>query len=164
MNLQEMANQHLKNFNAATDNPNQMDDGLPAGSYDVVVDQAGHRVYKSGYDAVAFNLEVVQGDHVGRKELINIDLDGEATQKYEFLMKKNIQMISQMAYVCGIELTEADWESEDTVGNAFREAVGKQLILHVEKGQTKKGKDFTNYSFEAYADDIIDVDDSNIPF
>lgn len=164
MNLQELASKHLQNFNAAKDNPNQMDDGLPAGSYDVVVNQAGHRVYKSGYDAVAFNLEVVQGDYAGRTELINIDLDGEAPQKYEFLMKKNMKLISQMAHVCGIELTDDDWQSEDTVGDALREATGKQLILHIEKGTSKKGKNFTNYWFEAYSDDVIDIDDSDVPF
>lgn len=172
MNLQEMAMQHLENFDAKKDNPNSFDnDGLPEGRYDVVIEEAGHRVYDSGFDAVAFSLEVVTGDHAGRKELINIDLDGEAVQTYDFLAKKNIRLIAKMAEVTGVQLSEEDWLSEDTVGSAFRHTVGTQLILDIEKGETKKGKSFTNYSFEAYPDDedypekdTIEIDDEDLPF
>lgn len=167
MSLKDLALETLQNFDPKKDNPNQGEQGLPEGQYDVVVDKAGHRVYDSGFDAVAISVEVVQGDHTGRKELINIDLDGEAVQKYDFLMKKNIKLIGQLAAVTGVELTPDDWESENTVGDAFRHAVGAQFILHVEKSTNKaKTKEYTDYQFESYDDDdeAIHITDDDLPF
>lgn len=165
MNLRDVANESLANFDPKKDNPNNTNDGLPEGQYDIVVDQAGHRVYDSGFSAVAINAEVVQGEHTGRKELINIALEADYLQKYPNLLKQNIQLISKLAYVTGTELTDEDWESEETVGQAFRGIVGEQFILHVSKNTSKKsGKTFTNYDFEPYGDTIDVEDDDGVPF
>lgn len=166
MNLREVATETLRDFDPKKDNPNSTNDGLPEGSYDVVVEKAGHRVYDSGFDAVAINVEVIDGEYAGRKELINIALDEDYLQQYPNLLKQNIQLITKLAFVTGVELSDDDWETEDTVGNAFTGIVGEQFILEVKKNTSKKsGKTFTNYNFEKYDEDsVIEIEDEDVPF
>lgn len=164
MNLRDIASQTLEKFDARNDNPNQQEDlGLPEGTYDVVINKAGHRVYDSGYTAVNVVVEVVAGEHTGRKEFINIPLEADFLQKHKFLLERNIKLIGQLAYVTGTELTDEDWESEEQVGQAFRHTEGKQFMLNIEKSTGKKGKTYTNYSFEPYEEDIV-ITDEDMPF
>lgn len=157
MSLRDLANETLSNFNPATDSANSMDN-IPAGEYDVYVDKAGYRAYDSGYDCVNIMAKVATGDHMDRVEGINInvDPDNKTNVDYPFLMKRNIKLISQLAYACGIELEDEDWEDQMSLGDRFaRDAMGAQFVLNITETKNKKdpSNPYRNYEFVKYADD-----------
>lgn len=170
MSLLNLANEVLQNFNPATDNANKSEnEGLPAGEYDVVLENIQFQVYDSGYEAIAVRCQVVVGDHAERSELININLDPEYVtgagvklyEAYPGLLTTNIKLISQLAFATGVVLEDADWQDMVTLAEAFYEqnAKGSQFILEIEKSKNKAGtKEYTNYTFAKYADDISDDD------
>ena len=180
MSLKDLANQTLESFNPATDNASQQEpEGLPAGEYDVVLNNIQFQVYDSGYECIAIDTEVLVGDEAGRHEFININLDPDFVtsagvklyEEYPFMLTQNIKYISQLAFAVGVELENDDWEDMITLADAFfqQEAKGKQFILEVNKSQNKaKTKEYTNYVFAGYADDVeeevIDIEDEDLPF
>lgn len=170
MSLKEFAINALKDFDPSKDNPNTAEsESLPDGTYDVYVEKAGHRVYQSGYDAIAIQFSVTTGEYQRQKEFININVDdaNEINKKYPFLWAKNVKLIGQLAWACDVKLEEDDWDNQFELGNKLgSELIGKQLILVIESGTSKKGKSYTNYSFERYDDgaNSIDVTDDDIPF
>lgn len=175
MSLADLVKQELKDFNPATDNPNQSEAReLPAGEFDAVVDNIQFQVYDSGYEAFVLVAKVVTGEHADQKEIININLDpGYVTkkgmklyEKYPNLLTQNIKLVSQLAYATDTELQEDDWQDMVTLADAFvREgAKGKQFILEVEKTTSKAGKEYTNYSFARYEDNPFDGFEEEVPF
>lgn len=178
MSLKDLANQTLEDFNPATDDAStQESENLPEGEYDVVLNSVQFQVFDSGYECIAIDAEVLIGEHAGRHEFININLDPDFTTKegvklyeeYPFMLKQNIKYISQLAFATGVELQNDDWEDMISLADAFyrEEAKGQQFILEIKKSQNKaKTKEYTNYVFAKYADeeDVIDIDDSDVPF
>ena len=157
MSLREIANETLSNFNPATDSVNEMSN-IPAGEYDVVVNKAGYRAYDSGYDCIAIEAEVLTGEHAERKELINLNVDPEykVNQDYSFLLKRNIKLISQLAFAIDLDLSDDDWEDQVSLGDAFaREAKGGQFLLRITESKNKKdpSNPYRNYEFIKYASD-----------
>ena len=157
MSLREVATETLSSFDPAKDNPNG-NGNIPAGEYDVVVEKADFRVYESGYDAVAITCAVVGGDFDGRKELININVAPEykVNKDHPFLLKRNIKLISQLAFACDMELSDDDWEDQQSLGDAFRErGVGQQFVLNITESPNKKdpSNPYRNYQFLKYEDD-----------
>lgn len=163
MSLKDLANQTLEEFNPATDDPNaQENEGLPEGEYDALLNSAQFQVFDSGYECIAVDVEVLVGEHAGRHEFININLDPEFVtgkgvklyEEYPFMLTQNIKQISQLAFAVGVELQDDDWEDMVSLAEAFQEqeAKGKQFILEVKKSQNKaKTKTYTNYVYAAYA-------------
>lgn len=180
MSLKDLANQTLENFNPATDNASQQEpEGLPAGEYDVMLNNIQFQVFDSGYECISVDVQVLVGDEADRHEFININLDPEFVtsagdklyEKYPFMLTQNIKYISQLAFAVGVELENDDWEDMVTLAEAFfeQEANGKQFILEVKKSTNKdKTKEYTNYVFAAYADEVeenhLDISDDDVPF
>lgn len=178
MSLKELANQTLENFDPATDDASQQEsEGLPAGEYDVVLNNIQFQVYDSGYECIAVDAEVLVGDHAGQHEFININLDPDFEtnegirlyDEYPFLLKQNIKYISQLAFAVDVTLETDDWEDMVSLAEAFfeQEAKGQQFILEVKKSTNKaKTKEYTNYVFAKYADDVeeYDISDEDVPF
>ena len=157
MSLRELANETLSNFNPATDSANGMDN-IPAGEYDVYVDKAGYRTYDSGYDCVNVMVKVATGDHADRVEGINInvDPDNKTNVDFPFLMKRNIKLISQLAWAADVELSDDDWEDQLSLGDRFAQDLpGKQFVLNITETPNKKDSSnpYRNYAFVKYADD-----------
>ncbi|RLK63169.1 DUF669 domain-containing protein [Atopobacter sp. AH10] len=174
MSLLEIAKQTLQNFDPKKDSPNQMsNEGLPTGTYDVVINNAYYNAYESGYECICISAEVLTGDYTGRKEFINVNLDPttEVNQKYRFILEKNIKLIAQFCDVIGFEPSDENWEDQYTLGEAIQpHAQGKQLILEVKQSTTKKGKVVSNYEFKAYPEDMApsvepaDLTEDDLPF
>lgn len=168
MSLKELATQTLEGFNPATDDASQQEnEGLPAGEYDVVLNSIQFQVFDSGYECLAVDAEVLIGEHAGRHEFININLDPEFVtsagvklyDEYPFMLTQNIKYISQLAFAVGATLEDDDWEDMVSLAQAFeeQEVKGAQFILEVKKSQNKaKTKEYTNYVFAKYADEVED--------
>lgn len=158
MALREIALETLENYNPATDNPNSQSN-IPAGEYDVVIEKAGFRIYDSGYDCVAIECKVIGGDYDGRIELININVapDYAVNKMHKFIHQRNIKLISQLAFACGIELDDDDWEDQQSLGDAFgNRAMGAQFVLEITESPNKKdpGNPYRNYRFMKYEEDL----------
>lgn len=157
MGLRDIALETLENFDPAKDSPNGQEN-IPAGEYDIVVEKAGFRVYDSGYDALVIQTKVVEGPMIDRTETINMNVDPgyKVNQDYPFLMKRNIKLISQLAFACDFDLTEDDWEDQQSLGDAFAEkAVGRQFVLKITESKNKKdpSNPYRNYEFMKYLDE-----------
>lgn len=168
MSLLDIANETLQNYDPK-DNPNEMDnENLPAGEYDVYIDSAGYQVYESGYECIMVKAKVLTGPCAERFEFININVEpnDEVNKKYPFLLKKNIKLIAQFNDVIGFKPTDEDWDNQKSLGDAIeKHAAGKQLILQIETGQTKKGKTYRNYQFLNYDDDSsAAISEDDLPF
>lgn len=176
MSLRDLANQTLEGFNPATDKASQQEqEGLPAGEYDVALNNIQFQVFDSGYECISIDAEVLVGDEAGRHEFININLDPDFVtsagvklyEEYPFMLTQNIKYISQLAFAVGVQLQDEDWEDMVSLAQAFQEqeAKGKQFILEVEKSQNKaKTKEYTNYVFAAYEDEGVEISDEDLPF
>lgn len=170
MGLKDLASEVLAGFDPKTDNPNAGDfDGLPDGEYDVTLENVEHKIFNSGWEALSFTNEVTIGEAAGRKEFINLGFDENAVKP--FILNKNIKLVGKLASVVGLQLTDDDWEDEETLAAAFQDVIGSQYILVITSSPNKKdpSKPYKNYDFVAYedeseVDDVSVISDEEIPF
>lgn len=173
--LKGTAKASLESFNPKEDNPNG-NANVPAGEYDAVLLNTEHKVFESGWEAFSIELGFVGGDYDGRKEFINIGFRGDKIP--EFVYNKNIKLVAQLAFVCGLELTDEDWDDEDNLSWAFKPALGGQFLVEITETKNKKdpANPYRNFKFEAYADEPalpagdpnqsnpIEISDEDVPF
>lgn len=169
--LKGTARESLEGFNPKNDNPNNAYENVPAGEYDAVLANTEHKVFDSGWEAFSIEINFVGGDVDGRKEFINIGFRGDKIP--EFVYNKNIKLVAQLAYVCGIELSDEDWSDEDNLSWAFKEALGGQFLINITETANKKdpSKPYRNFTFEAYVEDpspvnhdAVEVGEEDLPF
>lgn len=166
--LNSTAKEALQGFNPQTDNPNTAYTNIPAGTYDAALMNATHKVFNSGWEAFAIELEIVGGEYDGRKEFINVGFRGDNIP--DFVYNKNIKMVSQLAFVSNVELRDEDWEDENSLEWAFKEGVGSQFILNITESKNKKdpSNPYRNFTFEKYEEGTIPasemIDEDDMPF
>lgn len=168
--LKGTAKEALQGFDPQNDNPNNAYTNVPAGEYDAVLNSAEHKVFTSGWEAFAIEIGFIGGEYDGRKEFINIGFRGDNIP--EFVYNKNIKLVSQLAFVCGLELQDDDWADEAALQWAFKDGVGAQFIAHITETKNKKdpSNPYRNFTFEKYpegsvsASTLIDIDDEDLPF
>ena len=168
MGLRDLANEVLADFDPKTDDPNAGGfDGLPDGEYDVALEKVEHKIFKSGWEALSFSNEVTTGEASGRKEFVSLGFDENAVPA--FVLQKNIKLVGKLASVVGLQLTDEDWEDEETLAAAFQDAVGSQFILSITSTPNKKdpSKPYKNYDFIPYDDPAtaaVDIPDDELPY
>ncbi|CAI3484851.1 hypothetical protein CIRMBP1216_02330 [Enterococcus cecorum] len=171
MSLKDYAQKVLENFDPKKDNPNAGgNNGLPEGEFDVVLNNVEFKVFeKSGWEALSITLEVTVGEHAGQREFINL---GFGEDLHEFVLSKNIKVVSKLASVIGLVLTDEDWEDEQTLAAAFKDSIGSQFIFNKELTPNKNNptRPYANYDFAAYdeedmqAIEAVEVSDEELPF
>lgn len=166
--LKDTAKEALQGFDPKADDPNVAYTNVPAGEYDAVLNSAEHKVFNSGWEAFAIEIGFVGGEYDGRKEFINIGFRGDKIP--EFVYNKNIKLVSQLAFVCGLDLQDEDWEDEAALQWAFKAGVGAQFIAKITEAKNKKdpSNPYRNYAFEQYPEGTVDVstmiEDEDLPF
>lgn len=160
--LKGTAAEALQGFDPKTDDPNVAFTNIPAGEYDALLVNATHKVFDSGWEAFSIELDVVGGEYDGRKEFVNIGFQGDNIP--EFVYNKNIKLVSQLAYSCGLALMDADWEDEAALQWAFKEGIGSQFIMNITESKNKKdpAKPYRNFTFKPYEKGSIPVSDIQI--
>lgn len=172
MGLRDLANDVLANFDPKKDDPNAGGSGLPDGEYDVTLEKVEYKVYESGWEALSFMHEVTVGESAGRKEFINLGFGGKTP---EFVLQKNIKLVAKLASVIGLQLTDEDWEDEESLASAFKDGEGSQYLLTITSTPNKKdpSNPYKNYDFIAYDEEdgapefegeSIDISDEDLPF
>lgn len=171
MSLKDYAQKVLENFDPKKDNPNAGgNNGLPEGEFDVVLSNVEFKVFeKSGWEALSITLEVTVGEQAGQREFINL---GFGEDLHEFVLSKNIKVVSKLASVIGLVLTDEDWEDEQTLAAAFKDSIGSQFVLTKTLTPNKKDptRPYANYDFVAYdeedmqAIEAVEVSDEELPF
>ncbi|CAI3328564.1 hypothetical protein CIRMBP1221_00802 [Enterococcus cecorum] len=171
MSLKDYAQKVLENFDPKKDDPNAgSNNGLPEGEFDVVLNNVEFKVFeKSGWEALSITLEVTVGEQAGQREFINL---GFGEDLHEFVLSKNIKVVSKLASVIGLVLTDEDWEDEQTLAAAFKDSIGSQFVLTKTLTPNKKDptRPYVNYDFVAYdeedmqAIEAVEVSDEELPF
>lgn len=171
MSLKDYAQKVLENFDPKKDDPNAgSNNGLPEGEFDVVLNNVEFKVFeKSGWEALSITLEVTVGEYTGQREFINL---GFGEDLHEFVLSKNIKVVSKLASVIGLVLTDEDWEDEQTLAAAFKDSIGSQFVLTKTLTPNKKEptRPYANYDFVAYdeedmqAIEAVEVSDEELPF
>lgn len=171
MSLKDYAQKVLENFDPKKDNPNAgSNNGLPEGEFDVVLNNVEFKVFeKSGWEALSITLEVTVGEQAGQREFINL---GFGEDLHEFVLSKNIKVVSKLASVIGLVLTDEDWEDEQALAAAFKDSIGSQFVLTKTLTPNKKDptRPYANYDFVAYdeedmqAIEAVEVSDEELPF
>lgn len=171
MSLKDYAQKVLENFDPKKDDPNAgSNNGLPEGEFDVVLNNVEFKVFeKSGWEALSITLEVTVGEYAGQREFINL---GFGEDLHEFVLSKNIKVVSKLASVIGLVLTDEDWEDEQTLAAAFKDSIGSQFVLTKTLSPNKKEptRPYANYDFVAYdeedmqAIEAVEVSDEELPF
>lgn len=166
--LKGTAKEALQGFDPQNDNPNNAYTNVPAGEYDAVLNSAEHKVFTSGWEAFAIEIGFIGGEYDGRKEFINIGFRGDNIP--EFVYNKNIKLVSQLAFVCGLELQDDDWADEAALQWAFKEGIGAQFIAHITETKNKRdaSNPYRNFTFERYPEGVVDastlIDEDDLPF
>lgn len=171
MSLKDYAQKVLENFDPKKDDPNAgSNNGLPEGEFDVVLNNVEFKVFeKSGWEALSITLEVTVGEQAGQREFINL---GFGEDLHEFVLSKNIKVVSKLASVIGLVLTDEDWEDEQALAAAFKDSIGSQFVLTKTLTPNKKDptRPYANYDFVAYdeedmqAIEAVEVSDEELPF
>lgn len=171
MSLKDYAQKVLENFDPKKDDPNAgSNNGLPEGEFDVVLNNVEFKVFeKSGWEALSITLEVTVGEYAGQREFINL---GFGEDLHEFVLSKNIKVVSKLASVIGLVLTDEDWEDEQTLAAAFKDSIGSQFVFNKELTPNRNNpkRPYANYDFAAYdeedmqAIEAVEVSDEELPF
>lgn len=189
MGLRDIANKTLSGFDAKTDHI-IASAGLPAGDYTAVVETVEHRAFDSGWDCFGTTFQVVEGEHAGQRENVNVSLaeqtkSGKAIP--DFILDRNIKFITKLGALLGVEITASDFGNEGTnetdihehLANKLHDKAGEVVILTVQVRPNKKdpSNPYTSYDLteaeqptELPADDPFEsngkttVNDDDLPF
>lgn len=181
-----------ENWDAKKDNVNQSQ-AIPAGTYQVMLEKTDHPVYKSGWDCLRFNMQVIKGDYASRHEQIRVSLATKTTtgkSMPDFVVSRNIRLISKVGAMVGLTMKPEYFRDNETdayerLVKAFQPYEGKTLEMTITESPNKKDPDnpYRNYDFgpgekvEEPSSDEIDnavsnslkddeqvIDDNDLPF
>lgn len=167
MGLRDVAAKALEGFDTKKGNVNGFE-GLPSGDYVVMIDNIKNQDTPWGSEQLSIRVQVLDGEHAGQKEFVNLSLD-ETTAKGNPnpMLGRNIKLIAKLASNSGIELQDEDWEDIETLANALALAEGRTVLMHLTVSENKKNPQYPyrNYDFEeAEEPDEIAIDDDDVPF
>lgn len=177
MNLADLANQELGNFDPKKDVINNTNQGLPAGDYVVAVEDISHHVYeKSGYDCVRMVFQVTDGEHAGEKEFYNISFattTKAGKEMPEFVLTRNMKFIAKLGALLGKPVEPSvfaganETDIHEDIATLLRDGKGTLITLTVTFTPNKKdpSNPYKNYELApAEQPEAIDVDENDIPF
>ena len=167
MGLRDAAAKALEGFDTKKGNVNGFE-GLPSGDYVVMIDNIREQETPWGSEQLSIRVQVLDGEHAGQKEFVNLSLD-ETTAKGNPnpMLGRNIKLSAKLASNSGIELQDEDWEDLGTLSEALAPAEGRTVLMHLTVSENKKNPQYPyrNYDFEEAEEiDEIDVGDDDLPF
>lgn len=135
--------------------------GLPAGDYTTVVSEITHRVFNSGWDCFGATFEVVEGEHAGQKENVNISFaekakSGKAIPK--FILERNMKLIMKLGAFLGVDVTPDDFaENEtDTHENLYQKMRGHEGVAMILKVMVRENKNDPANPYTSYDLDVAE--------
>lgn len=172
MSILDALKKTKENFDPRKDTINQPM-GLPAGEYAVRLKSSNHEANPhTKREEAAIVLEVISGNHKNMLEFINLNFDDDLP---EFVIDKNAKILLALAEYIGVQFTESELQSEQTIAEAMKRGIGKQFKMELKLSKNKKNPDYPyrNYEFSEmkneFADDPFaqnesEIGESDIPF
>lgn len=154
---------------------------LPEGTYPAIISKVQHTVIgKNGWDPVSVQFEVIEGDHIGKKESIRLSFNKmtkKGTPMPSFVLERGAVTVLRLAAFAGhpIELDKEEnapvdealfngktfWEffDHENLTEFLQETVGATVLVIKEITENKTNPDRPNseYGFNQY-DAMDDVD------
>ncbi len=156
MGLLDAYKKATTNWDAKTDGLSQRQE-IPAGTYQVMLEQVDHPVYQSGWDCLRFTMQIIKGKYASRKEQLRISLATKTTKGKpmpEFVVSRNIRTIAKIGEMVGLEMKPEYFPDNETdayekLTAAFKPYEGKTLEMKIIVSPNKKDPDnpYRNYDF-----------------
>lgn len=178
MSLLDAYKQATKDFDAKHDKINTSQyDPLPAGEYLVVMNKAEHFVSKrSGWEAMSFDMQVIEGDYAGRHEHVMVSLAEKSMKGKaipDFVIARNIRTIAKISALSDVQLDDSDFEGVETdayekIRVKFMGHEGATMLMKITESPNKKDPDnpYRNYEFAEHEEttpEPADTDDKDLP-
>lgn len=184
MGLLDAYKNATKDWDAKKDGLNQSQ-AIPAGEYEVMLGKTDHPVYKSGWDCLRFDMQVIAGKYASRHEQLRISLATKTSKGKpmpEFVVSRNIRTIAKVGEMVGLEMKpdyfpDNETDAYEKLVEAFKPYEGKTLHMKITETPNKKDPDnpYRNYEFSegkeiskptpVEADtDAPTVEDNDLPF
>lgn len=172
MSILDALKKTKENFDPRKDTINQPM-GLPAGEYAVRLKSSNHEANPhTKREEAAIVLEVISGNHKNMLEFINLNFDDDLP---EFVIDKNAKILLALAEYIGVQFTESELQSEQTIAEAMKRGIGKQFKMELKLSKNKKNPDYPyrNYEFsemkneftdDPFAQNESEIGESEIPF
>lgn len=172
MSILDALKKTKENFDPRKDTINQPM-GLPAGEYAVRLKSSNHEANPhTKREEAAIVLEVISGNHKNMLEFINLNFDDDLP---EFVIDKNAKILLALAEYIGVQFTESELQSEQTIAEAMKRGIGKQFKMELKLSKNKKNPDYPyrNYEFsemkneftdDPFAQNESEIGESDIPF
>ena len=172
MSILDALKKTKENFDPRKDTINQPM-GLPAGEYAVRLKSSNHEANPhTKREEAAIVLEVISGNHKNMLEFINLNFDDDLL---EFVIDKNAKILLALAECIGVQFTESELQSEQTIAEAMKRGIGKQFKMELKLSKNKKNPDYPyrNYEFsemkneftdDPFAQNESEIGESEIPF
>lgn len=174
MSLRDLANKGLAGFDPNKDSVDAPQ-GLPAGEYTTTVSAIEHRSFDSGWDCFGSTFEVVEGEHAGQKENVNISF-AETSSKGkaipDFILDRNIKFVSKLGAFMGVDITADDFAADNEtdihehLAKKLHDHIGVMVTLVVTTRPNKKdpSNPYTSYDLKPMEQpEEIDIDDDSLP-
>lgn len=156
MSLLDAYKKATTNWDAKKDKV-QQNQAIPTGTYEVMLGKTDHPVYKSGWDCLRFDLQVIAGKYASRHEQIRVSLATKTTKGKdvpEFVVSRNIRTIAKLGEMVGLDMKPEYFPDNETdayekLVAAFKPYEGKTLQIVITETPNKKDPDspYRNYDF-----------------
>lgn len=177
MSLADLA-KSLQDFDPKKDNINQSNNnGLPAGEYEVLIEDASHKTFQSGWDCIGFDFSVLTGEFAGRKEIVNLsfaETSKSGKNIPEFVLERNGRTVMALGALMGVTvpvsvfLMDNETDIHEKLGQMLHSEIGETVKMIIKTRPNKNDPDnpYKEYEFKASEQSIEtpDVDDSAMPF
>lgn len=177
MGLQNLAEQ-LGSFNPKEDKINAgSGNGLPAGEYEVTVEDATHKTFRSGWDCFGFDLSVVAGEYAGSKEQVNLSFaevskSGKAIP--DFVLERNAKTVMTLGALMGVQVTVDNFllpnetDIHERLNELLHGHIGAMVHMTITEKPNKKDPNnpFKEYEFSEPQTtmETPEVSDNDLPF
>lgn len=133
---------------------------LDTGKYPVVLSQSELGATKAGHEQIIITLEVVSGEHKGRKEMIFLAFYDELP---DFVKEKNGKILLSVAEFANVTFTNKDLADEFSTAEALRAGIGQQFNIDLKIVPNKNNPDYPyrNYDFSSLNAEL-DVNDEEL--
>ncbi|WP_283582901.1 DUF669 domain-containing protein [Limosilactobacillus difficilis] len=157
-------------WDAKKDNINTGYEDIPAGDYTAIMNKAEHFVSKkSGFEALTFDMQVIEGDYAGRHERVFVNLADtkkDGSKMPDFVVDRAIKTVAKVAALSNVNLEDSDFDGNTTdviekIVEKFRGNEGATVKMHISERPNKKDPDnpYRSYDFAETPESTIKDED-----
>lgn len=148
MSFLEIAQEIKKSgFDARKDSANGGSEGLPVGTYNVMLKVGTFHIAESGWEYLRYNFEVQDGEFAGKEEIVSFGtLETWGGKNMKFIVERGIKFFQKAVVLSDDELLQSDFEDGHSLADALnRKAVGSFYTLEITEYTSKKRQTYRQY-------------------